>query len=191
MHIAISTQIYQTMGRKLKNEELGRKSLDEFKQSKKNPIVVVLDNVRSLNNIGSVFRSADAFSIEAVYLCGITAQPPHREIQKTALGATESVSWTYFPDTKTAISALNEKEYVIISVEQAEKSVFLSHFQPEQNSKMAIVFGHEVKGVAQDIVDLSDTVLEIPQLGTKHSFNISVSVGIVLWDICSKLKVFS
>lgn len=178
------------MGRKLKNEELGRKSLAEFKEATKTPIVVVLDNVRSLNNIGSVFRSADAFSIEGIYLCGITAKPPHREIQKTALGATESVHWEYFEKTSKVIELLKAEGYKIYSVEQAENSIYLSDFKPNKNEKIAIVFGHEVKGVEQEIINLSDGILEIPQLGTKHSFNISVSVGIVLWDICNKLETF-
>lgn len=178
------------MGRKLKNEELGRQSIEDFRKAEKTPIVVVLDNVRSLNNIGSVFRSSDAFSIEGVYLCGITAQPPHREIQKTALGATESVHWEYFEKTEVAIQKLKEAGFRIFSVEQAESSIYLSEFTPPIKEKLAVVFGHEVKGVEQKIINLSDGVLEIPQLGTKHSFNISVSVGIVLWDICQKLKIF-
>ena len=178
------------MGRKLKNEELGRKSIEDFKESDKSPIVVVLDNVRSLNNIGSVFRSSDAFSIEAVYLCGITAKPPHREIQKTALGATESVHWEYFAKTEDAIQQLKSESYKVFSVEQTESSIYLSAFDPPKNEKLAVVFGHEVNGVDQKIINLSDGVLEIPQLGTKHSFNISVSVGIVLWDISQKLDVF-
>lgn len=178
------------MGRKLENSELGRKSLSEFKKAEKTPIVVVLDNVRSLNNIGSVFRSGDAFSIEAVYLCGITAKPPHREIQKTALGATESVHWEYFEQSKDAILKLKKAGYAIFSVEQTESSVFLQQFQPTVGRAMAVVFGHEVNGVDQEVIDLSDQVIEIPQLGTKHSFNISVSVGIVLWDLSNKLKIF-
>ncbi len=172
--------------RKLKNSELDRKSVDEFKKAHKLPILLVLDNVRSLNNVGSVFRTADAFLVEGIYLCGITATPPHRDIQKTALGATESVDWKYFEHTVEAVSELKEKGYTIISVEQAEASQSLQDFQPVSTVRYAIVFGHEIKGVQQQIIDLSDVIIEIPQYGTKHSFNISVSAGIVLWDLFTK-----
>lgn len=172
--------------RKLKNSELGRKNIDEYKRANKSPFIIVLDNIRSLNNIGSVFRTADAFLIEAIYLCGITAKPPHKDIQKTALGATQSVDWEYFDTTKEAVSKLKEKNYKIISIEQVENSTSLVDFVVESNEKYALVFGNEVKGVAQDIVDLSDYCVEIPQYGTKHSFNISVSAGIVMWDFFSK-----
>jgi tRNA G18 (ribose-2'-O)-methylase SpoU len=175
------------MNRKLKNDELNRISIEEYKFSKKTPIVIVLDNIRSLNNIGSVFRTADAFLIEAVYLCGITAQPPHREIQKTALGATESVNWKFFSSTSEAINALKEKNFEIAAIEQAEGSTMLNEFQPSKD-KIALVFGNEVKGVEQDAVDESDVIIEIPQYGTKHSLNISVSVGIVVWDIFQKVN---
>lgn len=174
--------------RKLKNIELNRKTLGEFKGAKKSPFVVVLDNVRSLNNIGSVFRTSDAFLVEAIYLCGITATPPHKDIQKTALGATESVGWKYFKTTETAINTLKKKGYSIISIEQAEKAIPLCNYTTERHQKYALVFGHEVKGVSQKIVDLSDACIEIPQFGTKHSFNIAVSVGIVLWEFYNKLQ---
>lgn len=174
--------------RKLKNEELGRISVDEFKQTEKTPFVIVLDNVRSLNNIGSVFRTGDGFCVEAVYLCGITAKPPHKDIHKTALGATESVDWKYFEHTIDAINTLKSNGYIIVSVEQAEGSVSLDGFKVEETKKYALVFGHEVNGVAQEIVDSSDMCLEIPQFGTKHSFNISVSAGMVLWDLFKQYR---
>ena len=179
------------MNRKLANEELGRIDLESFKNSKKTPIVVVLDNIRSLNNIGSVFRTSDAMAIEAVYLCGITAQPPHREINKTALGATESVDWKYFEKTETAVDSLKEKGYTILSIEQTEGSVFLNDFEVKKGQKLALVFGHEVYGVEQDVIDLSDAVVEIQQKGTKHSLNISVSAGVVLWDLSTKFEKLS
>lgn len=172
--------------RKLKNSELNRLSVDDFKKKTKTPITIVLDNIRSLNNIGSIFRTSDAFLIEEIMLCGITAQPPHREMTKTALGATDSVKWRYFETTLEALESL--KTHQIVSVEQAENSVMLNDFQPATDQKIALVFGNEVKGVQQKVVDLSDVVLEIPQFGTKHSFNISVSVGICLWGVFSKIK---
>jgi tRNA G18 (ribose-2'-O)-methylase SpoU len=174
--------------RKLKNSELDRKSLEEFKASKKTPIVIVLDNVRSLNNIGSVFRTSDALLIEAVYLCGITATPPHRELHKTALGAEDSVHWEYFKNTEDALVQLKENGFEIYSVEQAENSVSLENFETDALKKYALIFGNEVKGVQQKVVDASDGCIEIPQFGTKHSFNISVSCGIVLWDLFSKMN---
>ena len=167
--------------RKLKNSELNRKSLEEFRKTPKLPLVVVLDNIRSFNNVGAVFRTADAFLIEAIYLCGITARPPHREIHKTALGATDSVSWLYFENTLDAVSKLKKNRFHIVSIEQTEESLSLPDFLPQVNNKYALVFGHEVKGVQQKIVENSDNCIEIPQHGTKHSFNISVSVGIVLY----------
>jgi tRNA G18 (ribose-2'-O)-methylase SpoU len=173
--------------RKLKMSELNRKTLEEFREQAKSPFVIVLDNIRSLNNIGSVFRTADCLKAEAVYLCGITAKPPHRDIHKTALGATESVEWMYFKNTADAIKKLRDEDYLIISLEQAEGSTLLQDFHPVKGSKYALVFGHEVKGVQQDIIDMSDYCIEIPQYGTKHSFNVSVSAGIVLWDMFSKL----
>ncbi|RLD64293.1 MAG: TrmH family RNA methyltransferase [Bacteroidetes bacterium] len=177
--------------RKLKNSELDRKNIDEYKSAKKSPIIIVLDNIRSLNNIGSVFRTSDAFLVEAIYLCGITAKPPHKDIQKTALGATQSVDWEYFDTTKEAILKLKENNYQIVSIEQVEGSTSLNNFEVEKLKKYALVFGNEVKGVAQDIVDMSDECIEIPQYGTKHSFNISVSAGIVMWDFFSKLNNLS
>ena len=175
------------MNRKLKNEELNRIDIDTFKSTDKTPIIIVLDNIRSLNNIGSVFRTADAFLIEAVYLCGITAQPPHREIQKTALGATESVNWKYFPTTIEAVNELKRNNYKIASIEQAENSLMLSEFNPNKE-KIAVVFGNEVKGVDQEVINQSDVVVEIPQYGTKHSLNISVSCGVVIWDLFNKVN---
>ncbi|WP_372754551.1 RNA methyltransferase [Labilibaculum sp.] len=174
--------------RKLKNSELHRKSIDEFKESKKTPIIIVLDNVRSLNNIGSVFRTSDALLVEAVYLCGITATPPHRELHKTALGAEDSVCWEYFEQTEDAITKLKQKGFSIFSVEQAENSTSLDAFEMDSEKKYALIFGNEVKGVQQKIVSQSEGCIEIPQFGTKHSFNISVSCGIVLWDLFSKLQ---
>jgi len=177
------------MNRKLRNEELNRISIDEFKIVEKTPIVIVLDNIRSLNNIGSVFRTADAFLIEAVYLCGITAKPPHREIQKTALGATETVEWKHFESTTEAITQLKTNGYNIAAIEQAENSTMLNDYSLNSNEKLAIVFGNEVKGVTQEVVDLSDAVIEIPQFGTKHSLNISISAGIVIWELFRKLNL--
>ena len=174
--------------RKLKNNELGRISIDEFKQAKKTPIIVVLDNIRSLNNIGSVFRTSDAFLVEKIFLCGITASPPNKEIHKTALGAQESVEWEYVEDILTLIKELKEENIKIASIEQADNSTMLDKFLPNKNSKIAIVFGNEVKGVQQEVVSASNYCLEIPQKGTKHSLNISVSCGVVLWDLFQKLE---
>lgn len=174
--------------RKLKNEELNRLNVEEFKKVEKTPIIIVLDNIRSLNNIGSVFRTADAFLIEKVYLCGITATPPHKDIRKTALGATESVSWEYKKSTVELIKELAQQNMDIIAVEQADKSVMLNDFVPNTVKKQVLVFGNEVKGVQDEVVSLSDVVLEIPQFGTKHSLNISVSTGVVVWDLWSKLQ---
>jgi len=173
--------------RKLKNNELGRKTVEEFKQTKKTPIIVVLDNIRSLNNIGSVFRTSDAFLIEKIYLCGITATPPNKEIHKTALGATESVAWEHVEDTLTLVKKLKKENIKVLSVEQAENSTMLNEFTPKVNQKYAIVMGNEVKGVQQEVVSTSDFCIEIPQLGTKHSLNISVSCGVVLWDLFNKI----
>jgi|ERR1035437_4572640 tRNA G18 (ribose-2'-O)-methylase SpoU len=172
--------------RKLKNEELGRKTVEEFKQASKAPIIILLDNVRSLNNIGSIFRTADAFLIEAIYLCGITAKPPHKDIQKTALGATESVEWRYFEDAIDAIKELKKADYRIIIVEQIDKSISLSDFCPQNDTKYVFVFGNEITGVDEKLLVLADEFIEIFQIGTKHSLNIAVSVGIVIWDIFNK-----
>ena len=169
--------------RKLKNSELGRKSVDQFRISEKSPFVIVLDNIRSHSNVGSVFRTADAFLTECIYLCGITAVPPHREIQKTALGATESVAWRYFKETCDAVMELKSQGYLIIGIEQAEGATGLGDFVVKTGSKYALVFGHEVNGVSQEIINECDYVVEIPQFGTKHSFNIAVSTGIVLWEL--------
>jgi tRNA G18 (ribose-2'-O)-methylase SpoU len=169
--------------RKLLNEELDRLSIDAFKKVEKVPFTVVLDNVRSLHNIGSVFRTADAFRLEAVYLCGITATPPHREIHKTALGATESVAWEYREETTEAIAELKEKGYLIYSVEQTEGALLLDQVNISAEQKYALVFGHEIRGVDQQVVDMSDQCIEIPQYGTKHSLNISVAAGIVIWEL--------
>lgn len=174
--------------RKLKNEELNRATIEEFKIANKFPLVLVLDNIRSLSNIGSVFRTSDAFAVDELVLCGITAQPPHREIHKTALGATESVSWRYVESAVEAIQELKDLGYTILSVEQADKSVMLNEFFPKKNVRYALVFGNEVHGVDEAIISLSDACIEIPQWGTKHSLNVSVSAGIVLWDILFKLK---
>ena len=175
------------MSRKLKNSELHRKSLAEFKEAKKTPIIIILDNIRSLNNVGSVFRTADAFLIEKIYLCGITATPPHRDIQKTALGATDSVQWEYVEDVVALSRKLQKENIHLCAIEQAEDSTMLHRFQPLKDQTYAVIFGNEVKGVQQEIVTLCDTVIEIPQIGTKHSLNISVSAGVVLWDLYSKM----
>lgn len=175
--------------RKLKLDELKRIDVEGFKQQEKLTVVVVLDNVRSMHNVGSVFRTADGFSIEKVVLCGITAQPPHREIEKTALGATESVDWIYFEDTLTAIEALRENGYQIIAIEQAENSTMLNTFLPNPTEKYALIFGNEVNGVSDDVMQKVDACIEIPQFGTKHSFNIVISAGIVLWDFFAKLRL--
>ncbi len=176
------------MGRKLENSELGRLDVDGFKQAEKSPIILVLDNIRSLNNIGSVFRTADAFLIKKIYLCGITATPPHKDIRKTALGATESVAWEYREDTLELIAELKHSNVRAIAVEQAESATLLNNFSVDDNTNLALVFGNEVKGVSQEVVLACDEVLEIPQFGTKHSLNIAVSVGVVVWDIWCKGK---
>ena len=172
--------------RKLANSELQRLDVTTFKEAAKTPIIVVLDNVRSLNNVGSVFRTADAFLIEKIYLCGITATPPNKEI--TALGATDSVEWQYIADTLEVVKQLKNEGVRIVSVEQAEYATMLQDFTPVKDTKYAVIFGNEVKGVAQEVVSASDEVIEIPQYGTKHSLNVSVSAGIVLWELLMKLK---
>jgi len=172
--------------RKRLNEELGRKTIEEFKVSEKSPFIIVLDNVRSHNNIGSIFRTADAFLVEKIILCGISATPPHRDINKTALGATESVDWEYNPSTLDAVLSLRREGCTIVSVEQVEGSVKLQDLKPEEGRKYALVFGHEINGVSQEVVSISDLCIEIPQFGTKHSFNIVVSAGIVLWELNKK-----
>lgn len=177
-----------TVMKKLSMEELNRLSTEEFKKSEKMPVTVVLDNVRSLHNIGSIFRSSDAFRIECIHLCGITATPPHREIQKTALGATESVLWEYFPESEESVSKLKSAGYTVYVVEQTDGSIMLNEIDFSKQNKLAIVFGNEVKGVQQSIVDLADVCIEIPQMGTKHSLNVSVSAGIVLWSVFKEKK---
>ena len=174
--------------RKLKNSELERLEISEFKTAKKSPIIIILDNIRSLNNIGSVFRTSDAFLIEKIYLCGITAQPPHNDIRKTALGSTETVDWEYVENTINLVEKLKAEGIKVISIEQAENATLLNDLKPQPHTKYAFIFGNEVKGVAQDVVDASDVVIEIPQYGTKHSLNISVSCGIVIWDFFCKLN---
>jgi tRNA G18 (ribose-2'-O)-methylase SpoU len=174
--------------RKLLNSELRRKNLEEFRQSDKAPFVIVLDNIRSQSNVGSVFRSADAFLTEAVYLCGITSTPPQRDIQKTALGATESVFWKYFPVTIDAVNELRTAGYRIIGIEQAEGSVKLGEYEIDPSLKYALVFGNEINGVEQEVLNICDAVIEIPQFGTKHSFNIAVSAGIVLWELSRHIR---
>jgi 23S rRNA (guanosine2251-2'-O)-methyltransferase len=174
--------------RKLKNRELNRIDVSEFKQTDKIPLIVILDNIRSLNNIGSVFRTSDAFVIEKIYLCGITAQPPHKEIHKTALGATESVDWGYAEDTISLVSDLQKSGVLIASIEQADNSTMLQNFEIDTDRKYAVIFGNEVKGVQQEVVSNSDYCIEIPQFGTKHSLNISVSCGVVLWDLFKKMR---
>ncbi len=174
--------------RKLKLDELGRVGIDEFKKQDKLPLVVVLDNVRSMHNIGSIFRTSDGFAVEKICLCGITAQPPHREIEKTALGATQSIEWEYYATVGSAIEELKNSGYTIIAIEQAENSVMLTNHEPKRSEKYALIFGNEVQGVSDEAMSMADKCIEIPQFGTKHSFNIVVSAGIVLWDFFSKLN---
>lgn len=174
--------------RKLANSELERKSVEAFKNSAKTPITLILEDIRSLHNVGSVFRTADAFLIEKIILCGITATPPNKEIQKTALGATETVDWYYEKDCLEAILALKKQSITVWAVEQVDNAVYLQNFLPEKNKKLALIFGNEVKGVSQEVIKVCDGVIEIPQLGSKHSLNISVSAGIVVWDIFTKLN---
>lgn len=177
--------------RKLQNDELHRVSVDEFKVKKKNPYVLLLDNVRSLHNVGAAFRTADAFLAQKIYLCGITGTPPNREIAKTALGATESVDWEYAKDSLLLAKQLKAEGYKLIAVEQAEHSTLLFDFQIRANSKYCFIFGNEVFGVQQELVASADMCLEIPQFGTKHSLNIAVSIGVVLWDYLTKLKMLT
>jgi 23S rRNA (guanosine2251-2'-O)-methyltransferase len=174
--------------RKLKLDELNRATVSEFKNQEKLPLAVVLDNVRSMHNIGSIFRTSDGFAVEQVVLCGITTQPPHREIEKTALGATQSIDWKYYTDTLTAVSELRAAGYKIIAIEQAQDSIMLNTFKPSADEKYALIFGNEVNGVADEVMQQIDACIEIPQFGTKHSFNIVVSAGIVLWDFFAKLR---
>ncbi|WP_395049967.1 RNA methyltransferase [Flavobacterium sp.] len=174
--------------RKLENSELERKSIEAFKEAKKTPIIIVLDDIRSLHNIGSVFRTADAFLIEKIYLCGITATPPNKEIHKTALGATETVAWEHCANVLKVIENLKKEDVTVLAIEQVESAIFLQDFKVEKDQKYALVFGNEVFGVSQEAVAICDGCIEIPQLGTKHSLNISVSAGIVVWDLFQKMK---
>jgi 23S rRNA (guanosine2251-2'-O)-methyltransferase len=174
--------------KKLSMTELNRLSPEDFKSSEKKPIIIVLDDVRSAYNVGSIFRTADAFRIAGIYICGISARPPHKDITKTALGATESVDWKYFQEVRDAVTDLKNDGYKIYAVEQADQSIDLKEFTPEGNTKIALVFGHEVFGVKDEIVNSVDGCIEIPQFGTKHSFNVAISAGIVLWDIIHKMK---
>lgn len=175
------------MSKKLANNELKRLSVEEFKQAEKRPIVVVLDNIRSQHNVGAAFRTGDAFCIEKIYLCGICGTPPNAELHKAALGAEDSVSWVYYASTEEAVEQLKSEGYQAIAIEQVESSVMLNRFVPQKGEKYALIFGNEVKGVKQEVVDICDSYIEIPQEGTKHSLNVSVSVGVVLWDFYSKL----
>ena len=174
--------------RKLENSELDRKSIEDFKQSEKTPLLIVLDDIRSLHNIGSVFRTSDAFLIEKIYLCGITATPPNKEIHKTALGATDTVAWEYKENILGLITQLKAENCQVIAIEQVENAIFLNDFKPKKDQKYALIFGNEVYGVSQEAVQNCDATIEIPQLGTKHSLNISVSAGIVVWDLFQKMR---
>lgn len=174
--------------RKITNPELNRPTLEQYSDQIKTPVIVVADNIRSLNNVGSLFRTCDAFAMEALYLCGITATPPNKEIHKTALGAENAVEWKFYRETAEAMRWLKEQGYILLAIEQVEGAVFLEKFTADKNRKYALVFGNEVKGVAQDIVDMCDGAIEIPQCGTKHSLNVSVSAGIVLWEFYKQWK---
>lgn len=166
--------------------ELQRTDVESFKKQQKTPIAIVLDNVRSMHNVGSAFRTADGFAIEKIYLCGITGKPPHREIEKTALGATQSVAWEYYSETSAVVDQLRAEGYTIVAVEQAEDSIMLHQFSPETQKKYAFVFGNEVNGVDEEVMKKIDACVEIPQYGTKHSLNVSVAIGIILWDFILK-----
>lgn len=175
--------------RKLKINELNRISADEFHKKEKLPLVVVLDNVRSLHNVGSVFRTSDAFLVENIYLCGITATPPHAEIHKTALGAEDTVNWKYYEQTQDAVTELKKEGYEVYAVEQVQNSIMLQNLQLDSAKKYAIILGNEVKGVQQEVVDMCDGYIEIPQFGTKHSLNVSVTGGILIWEFAKLLKL--
>ncbi|MBP6871504.1 MAG: RNA methyltransferase [Bacteroidales bacterium] len=168
--------------------ELERISAEQFKMAEKMPVVIVLDDVRSAYNVGSIFRTADAFRIEGIRICGISARPPHKDISKTALGATESVDWKYYSAVEEAVAGLRNAGFRIYAVEQADESVFLQDFTPARDEKIAIVFGHEVFGVKEEVLKMADGCIEIPQFGTKHSFNVAISAGIVLWDLSLKIR---
>ena len=174
--------------RKISNAELGRPTPEEYEKMEKRPVVVVADNIRSLHNIGSLFRTCDAFAVEALWLCGITATPPDREIHETALGAENTVPWLFFRDSPEAVRALREGGYTVLAAEQAEGAVSLDAFRAEPDKKYALIFGNEVHGVRQEVVDLCDGAIEIPQAGTKHSLNVSVAAGAILWEFFKQLK---
>jgi tRNA G18 (ribose-2'-O)-methylase SpoU len=174
--------------KKLSMSDLNRLSAEEFKSSEKLPVIIILDDVRSAYNVGSIFRTADAFRIEAIYLCGISARPPHKDISKTALGATESVDWKYFDNVSDAANILRPNGYRVYAVEQVDASISLGDFHPEAGSRNAFIFGHEVYGVKEELLSMVDGCIEIPQFGTKHSFNVAISAGIVLWELSRKLK---
>jgi 23S rRNA (guanosine2251-2'-O)-methyltransferase len=176
--------------KKLKTTEMNRLTPEEFRKAQKIPVILVLDNIRSQNNIGSVFRTADAFRLEAIYLCGITATPPHREIHKTALGATESVNWSYFAETRMALESLRNNGFTLLGIEQISGSQPLNLFTPEKGKKYALIFGNEVNGLDETLIPQLDSCLEIPQFGTKHSLNVSVAAGIVVWHIFSAITDF-
>lgn len=176
------------MREKLSMEQLGRISVDEYKSSEKSPLIIIADNVRSMHNVGSIFRTSDAFLVEKIYLCGITPTPPHREIQKTALGATESVDWQYAENTLDVVNQLKKEGWTILALEQTTNSVMLDELKVEKGEKIAIVLGNEVEGVNQEVINLCHKAVEIPQFGTKHSFNVSVSCGIMLWQVYLCLK---
>ncbi|MCK9401558.1 MAG: RNA methyltransferase [Bacteroidales bacterium] len=174
--------------KKLSMAQLNRLSAEEFKNSDKMPVIIVLDDVRSAYNVGSIFRTADAFRVSGIYICGISARPPHKDISKTALGATESVEWKYFQDVAAAVSLLKEEGFMVYAIEQVDESIPLEQFQPELGSKIALIFGHEVFGVKEGLLPLVDGCIEIPQFGTKHSFNVAISAGIVLWELSKKME---
>lgn len=176
------------MREKLSMQQLGRISVDEYKSSEKSPLIIIADNVRSMHNVGSIFRTSDAFLVEKIYLCGITPTPPHREIQKTALGATESVDWQYAENTLEVVNQLKKEGWTILALEQTTNSVMLDELKVEKGEKIAIVLGNEVEGIDQEVINLCDKAVEIPQFGTKHSFNVSVSCGIMLWQVYLCLK---
>ena len=178
------------MNRKLKSNELSRIIPKDFKESEKFDVLIILDNIRSGNNVGSIFRTSDALRINSIFLCGITAQPPHKDIHKTALGATDSVKWEYFSETEQAVEKAINNGYSIFSIEQTSDSIMLDKFKPEKGKKYALVLGNEVRGVQQNIIDKSEGSIEIPQFGTKHSFNVSVTTGIILWDLFVKINPF-
>jgi 23S rRNA (guanosine2251-2'-O)-methyltransferase len=175
--------------KKLSMSQLNRISAEDFKTSEKMPVIIVLDDVRSAYNVGSIFRTADAFRVTGIYICGISARPPHKDISKTALGATESVDWKYFQDVQDAVLLLKEEYYKVFAIEQVDESISLEQFKPEKEWKIALIFGHEVFGVNEQLLPHVDGCVEIPQFGTKHSFNVAISAGIVLWELSQKLKI--